>query len=553
MTSPAPQKDVTTPAQNGRDLNAAIVACFSPDTVTPAFPDRLLELASALTSQQALSLWAVIKDGEPAQMIAAGHAPRHPEKLQTLALDQLQAARDETTPKVQIAEQSLVASIALPDGGTAALLMDMPANGAVARSLAYERLTFLANLSFTQFRHSDLTGQSDLIASLNAVAGGDDTRMQSLTDSLAKITGADYAAAGLYKNQAIREVVISGQQGFAKRAQLPVELRGTMQDMARKKVIASDRMFASAPNQTDGLALIVKAPTRNLGMLRLAGAVFAQARYRKPESRWNMARLAKIGSVLMVIGVIGLIPIADGIDISATVEASNKRVITAPLSATVAEVLVQDQQAVIAGQTLLVKLDTSELDIERLGVSAERAAAILERETARANRNAAVLRNSELEVQRLDARLALLDIKRTSSEIIAPISGIALLNDLDQRSGASVRQGEALLEISDPDALRLSLSIVESQISKIARSDTGIFRPDFDPGLRLKATVSRISPAVDNREAIPLISGKATFDAPPQTLRPGLRGVFATDQVRRPIWQVLYRNIRNWVLLRVWI
>lgn len=507
----------------------------------------------ALTSQRNVSFWTRRNSEGPPEAIASSRNAETGEALQVLANDILEESAGNTATTIKVSDGYLMATVAQPTGFGGVLLVEMPSSGAVARSLAYERLTLLANLSFAQFRHGDLTGQSTLIRALSAIAAGEFDQMQTLVDSLAQVTGADYAAAGFYTGLAVRDVTISGQQGMTKRAQLGVTLRDTMEDIARKKMVTNERLFATGPNRNDGLTLILEAPTRNFGMLRIAGSIFAQAQHSKPKSRWTGARLVKMCSALLVIVAIGLIPIADGVDVSATVEASKSRTITAPLSATISEVLVSDKDTVVAGETVLVKLDTSELDIERLGVVAERANAVLERETARANRNAAVLRNSELEVQRLDARLALLDFQTASSEIIAPISGIAVLSELEQRLGATVRQGETLLEISDPTDLRLTLAIVESQVSKISEADIGVFRPDFDPSLRLAATISRISPAIDNSEEIPLILGKAEFDDPTESLRPGLRGVFAVDQEYRPIWEVLYRNIRNWVLLRVWI
>ncbi len=553
MNAPLPDTPTAQPAQNGRDLNSAIVACFSPETATPPFAERLIELTAALTSQQNLSLWQIPKTDEPPELLAAHRRGDPDQAPPSLVTDVLEEAAGKSASILKVADGYIGASIAMPTGKLAVALMEMPASGAVARSLAYERLTLLANLSYAQFRHGDLTGQSEMIQAVAAVAGGDHSKLQELTDRMARITGADYAAAGLCTGGTVRDVTISGQQGLTKRAQLPVQLRAKMEEIARKKIVTNDQMFAAAPDRDDGLALVIEGPTRNLGVMRMAGAIYAQAQHSKPKSKWTAARLVKTCSILLAVGAIGLIPIADGVDVSASVESAQTRTITAPLTSTISEVLVSDKDAVIAGETVLAKLDTSEIDIERIGVAAERANAVLERETARAQRDAAVLRNSELEVQRLDARLALLDLQHDSSVIVAPISGIAVLGDLEQRLGASVRQGETLLEISDPSQLRLSLAILESQISKISEDSTGIFRPDFDPGLRLDAAISRISPAVDNSEEIPLILGKATFNAPPAALRPGLRGVFAIDQQYRPIWQVLYRNIRNWVLLRVWI
>jgi multidrug resistance efflux pump len=325
-----------------------------------------------------------------------------------------------------------------------------------------------------------------------------------------------------------------------------------MADIVAKRVSGLDRLFAT-PDGANGLALIVEKPTRNHGMLQLAGGVYRQAQHAKPASKWTLGRFVKLAAFgLISVGIL-LIPIPDGVELSAQVEAAQKRVITAPLSTTIAEVLVKDRAPVVGGKTPLLRLDANEIKIDLIGVQAERAAAILERETARASRNPALLRNAELEVQRLESRLALLELQRDSSTVITPISGIAILPELQQKLGSTVRQGEVLMEVIDPSALRLSLAILESRISKVEEGTAGIFRPDFDPTLRVAARLTTISPALDNTQDIPVIQARADFEDATDTLRPGLSGIFSVGAEYRPIGEVLYRAIRNWVLLRLWI
>ncbi len=536
-----------------RDLNSALAACFTPENDPTHFPIRLIEFAAALISHRNISIWGKSSDGDDVFLIAQDPNAKLGEVESAAASQAFQTDGIEQAA-TGVAGAYLTATIAMPDGLTGMMLVGLPAGGAVSRSLAYERLTMLSNLSYTQFRHGDITGQSEMIAALTAIAAGDHSRLQQLADLIAQLTASDYSAAGFFDGRKIFDVKISGQTGITKRASLPAKVKTALVEVATKKLQADDRIFAARPGRSDGLVLSIQNPQRNTNLLRLAGAIFAQAQQGKPQSGWTTARLIKTAAICLIIGAIGLIPVADGAHIPATVEASDKRVITSPLSATIAQVLVRDKEQVEANETLLIKLATPEIDLEIIEATAERANAILERETARASRNAAVLRNAELEVERLDARLDLLELQRDSSRITAPISGVVVLQDVDQRIGATVRKGEALVEVSNPSALRLSLAIVDTEISNVSEGDIGVFRPDFDPSIHLEAKVSRISPAVDNTEEIPVILGKAEFTLPPGgNLRPGISGVFAVGQEYRPIGQILYRNIRDWILLRVWI
>lgn len=547
-TIPKPQQD----AHQGRDLNSAILACFSPDITTPAFEDRLTELTAALTNQLNVSVWTEGDAEEPPQSIAQSNGAKTGEVEENTAGQVLDKAKTQTGPIVIVIDPYLCTSVALPGAKIGVVLVELPTSSAMARSLTYERLTLIAHLSFNQFHNSDLIAQSRMIQTLVKLARGDDTQLQLLVDTLAQLTGADYASAGLFQRGTLGSIAISGQTGPAKRAQLPAKLRTTMNDIIAKKVSGTDRFFAAADG-ANGLALIVEKPVRNHGILQLAGGVYRQAQHSKPKSKWTATRFAKIGAAgLIAIGIL-LIPIPDGVELSARVEASERRVITAPLSASIAQVFVRDRQQVSANVTPLLRLDASEIEIDLIGAQAERTTAVLERENARLSRNAALLRNAELEVTRLEARIGLLDLQRDSSTLIAPISGIAILPELEQRVGSTVRQGDVLMEVADPTSLRLELAILESRISKVEDGATGIFRPDFDPTLRLRATITTISPSVDNSKDVPVIQARAEFDEVPTKLRPGLSGVFSVNQEYRPMGQVIYRTLRNWVLLRVWI
>jgi len=218
----------------------------------------------------------------------------------------------------------------------------------------------------------------------------------------------------------------------------------------------------------------------------------------------------------------------------------------------------------------LARLDVQDIELDLLGVTAERTSALLDQESARAAGNAAALRTAELEVARLDARIAYLQHQKAQGLLVAPIAGVVILGDLEGRVGASVRAGQDLLEIAGTTALYLELSIPETEIGKFAAGDTGVFRPDFDPSLRFDAVAEALSPALDLTGPVPLAQAKAQFAAPDaqeaqgaqgaesapvphEALRPGVRGVMLIGSQDTPIWQVLYTSLRDWVLLRFWL
>lgn len=541
----SPTEKPTEKASAGRDLGDAISACFDLDIVTPPFANRLVELTAALTNSSAVSVWR--SDEEQRWIMLARSERANPDPDLPVLID-AQRAKEDTKP-VSFGDGRIFASVALSDGSDAVLVAILPAGGAVAHGLAYERITLLANLSFAKFRHPDLESQQKLVQSVLAVADGHPDSLQNLTDQIAKLTGADVVSAGLYDGQSITEMAIAGQEGFAKRAQLPKQMRDGLTETAKLRLLSQEKVFAVLPGSDKGLALLLDGARRNPSALPIAAGVYTQARHRKAASKWTAKRLVKLGSAALILIGLAMIPIPDGVDLPARVEASNKRIMTAPFTGILTEVAVKENEAVAQGQ-LIARLDVQETDLELLGVIAERSNAIIERESARASRNAALLRNAEIEVERLQTRIDLLEARKASAVLKSALDGVAILGDLKSRVGSTVRQGEPLLEVTDPSQLYLELSIVETEVGRVTEGEKGTFRPDFDPSLTFAAELEFISPAIDTTQQTPVVPAQAQLSEQTTGLTPGLSGVLLVNEKYSPIWQVFYRNLRNWLLLK---
>ncbi|MEL7212136.1 MAG: HlyD family efflux transporter periplasmic adaptor subunit [Pseudomonadota bacterium] len=536
-----------TDRQSGPTLLDAVARTFSVELQTPPFPDRLLDLTRALITCP----WAaVLTLSEDSAEIALGQVPGDDiglvSELAKGLLDEGDGA------DVSVASAAMVARIAAPGGGALALAIGRAQGGQAAQALAYERLSLLAALSYAQNAHPNQMTQNALLRQVQAVAkepSGD--TLQDLADTLARFMSAEYAAVAFYTGGSVSDLKISGQDAGAKRASLPDRLRAEMVETARQQARSSSRFFAAAQGREDGLILHVQGATRNTSATLLAGATYALSQTSARAKRWTKARLMKMGAGALVLVGVALIPLPDRVDIPATVEASERRVLTAPFTAQLTEIAVRDSDTVELGAPLM-SLETESVDLDLIEVRAERARALLDREAARAARRAADLRNAELDVERLDARIARLEGQVADAKLSAPIAGLVIAPDLDEKLGTTVRQGDPLIEIADPAALRLSLAIPDDQLGRLATGLEGQFRPDYDPTLSFSASVTDISPAMSIRAETPVLDGRAALAGTTQGLRPGLRGVFALQSDWKPAGQMAYEAIRNWVLLRVW-
>ncbi|MBM7070301.1 efflux RND transporter periplasmic adaptor subunit [Actibacterium sp. 188UL27-1] len=539
--------ETAAPPKTAPTLADAIRQTFAVERHTPPFADRLLDLTRALIPAP----WVAILhlQGEDVQIIAGQIPSDEVPAMRNAAQSGIASGAGGVVSAIG---PGLVARVAAPGGPIMALAVGRPQGGQIAQSLAYERLCLLSALSFAQNAHPDQTTQTALFEQVQSVAADPGPEaLQALADLLARHMSADYAAIGMYADGSIGMLKISGQDGAAKRASLPDRLTAEMLETARQRARSTTRLFAAAAGAEDGVVLHINAPRRNPSAALLAGAIYALSQRRNAPRRWTRARFVKLGATVLILIGVGLVPLPDRVEIPATVEASTRRVLTAPFTARLKTIKVADSQAVTPGIPL-VKLDTEAVNLDLIEVRAERARALLDREAARAARAAAELRNAELEVERLDARIARLSRQVDDATLTAPIDGLVIAADLAEKLGTTVRQGDPLLEIADPRTLRLTLAIPDDRLGLIDVGLAGRFRPDYDPTLTFAATVTKISPAISIRAEAPVLDGRATLDSATDDLRPGLRGVFAPDSQWKPAGLLAFEAIRDWALLRLW-
>ncbi|MEM6310402.1 MAG: HlyD family efflux transporter periplasmic adaptor subunit [Pseudomonadota bacterium] len=533
-----------------RDLNAAIDSCFALDITHPPFPQRVTQLVAALTGSPSSSAWVIDADEKPKKLANVGAAPKD-EAVQS-ALEEATKEDGAAQQMVQYTKAGLLAFLPFQDGTNGFLLTVAPPGGAAALSLAYERISLVCQLAKAQFRHPDGLAQARLLRALQNLAAGTENALQSLVDELAEQTGADYAVAGFWTGSSVRDLSISGQSESLPRAQEPARLRETLAEIASQPLPQTDRLRARHPEHGQDLLLYLRDPKQRKNVLSLAAALYSQFPPNSGRRTGSMARLLRPAITALVIVGIGFIPIPETARITALVTSENHRILSAPLSTIISEVLVEEGQSVEAGD-VLVRLNAREAELELIRLQSERATSVIEQESARLLGNAAELRNAELTVQRLDARIALETFRAETSVLTAPIAGIVILGDLRQRIGTTVRLGDPLLEVSDPRVLQLQLTVLETDIGSVDAADKGIFRPDFNPSLALDAQVTSVSPAIDFSVDPAVARADGVLLDTPENLRPGASGVLHIGDGTRPIWRVLYDNLRDWVLLRVWI
>ncbi len=530
--------------QSGTSLSAVLEQTFS-ETESGLFAQRLTGLVAALLSTPSAHLYRHQDDN---LVRIAGTAPDSAELT-----DIATAAARSDDESVQAFEGWLTCKIVLPDRQLGTLLARIPQGNQAVLALANERMTLLQGFAKARHLNPDLDRLQTAVEAAFRLSDPTPKAMQDFADAAAALTGVDYAALAQFEGHRISSVAVSGQSSAATRAMLPDNLKGELAETAKNKITTATRQVISGVGQDHGMILDLDTPRRNASMLPLlAGTILHVSPPARSRAGW-LRRLRRMTVGLLLFFGISMIPLPEGIDVPATVQATNFRIVTSPQTAPVLEINVSENDFVRGGETVLASLDTVDIDNELIALQAEYNAALLARETARAGRDAAGLRNAELEVDRLTARIDLIDQRKSDAIIIAPIDGLVVGGNFASRQGSVLQQGEDLLQIADPSQMQLILQISQGDFGRVSAGLVGPFRPDFDPSLRFEATITTVSPAARDDDREPTFRGEAELPDETSQLRHGMTGVLRLDRAWRPAGLIVFDALRDWVLLRLWL
>ncbi|MEL6807207.1 MAG: HlyD family efflux transporter periplasmic adaptor subunit [Pseudomonadota bacterium] len=530
-----------------QSLGDALNALFTHEGQATPFAKRLISFSQALIPRARGWVLTRLPD-DTWRVLPEGKLPDDAEVLADRAL------KDEAR-EVVAEGRALAAPVCLDTGEVAVLVIELQQGGQTGLALAFERLSMVSHLTYARHRPETVEHLQNLLKLLAQLKPGAaaEAMMQELADTLAQFMLADYAAVARFDGTSIADLHISGQVQAKRNAMLPAQLRDTLVETARLRLCTSERAYANGASGEGGLVFHLENPSRNKDILPLIAAAAEKMMPGGHRRRVQWRRVVRRMAVLSLLVGLAFVPIPDGVDLPATVAATSQRVITSPLDAPVLEMRVREGDSVVAGETVLTRFDTREIDLELIAAQAAYTRALLDRERARASRLAADLRTAEIEADRLAAEIDLLQARKDTAAVVAPITGIVLGEGLADLTGTILRRGDPLLQIADPSRLELDLSVQQSHIARLDVGAEGIFRPDFDPSLRFDTSLVFISPAAPSAERSPLYPGRADLMEQTKRLKPGMTGVVAMDRTWRPIWQVVWRGVRDWVLLRVWI
>lgn len=283
-------------------------------------------------------------------------------------------------------------------------------------------------------------------------------------------------------------------------------------------------------------------------LLTHAASFFGQALVipRKKKKKGKARKRLVILAVLLIIMAIMWIPVHSKVNAPVEVVPDQPYYVFAPFDGIVDELAVEPGERVDRGD-LIFRYDTRVL--EKQLEEAQQGVAVALAELTRlegagyADEEArAKIPVQKLEVERRQADVAYTRMLLELSDVRTEVDGVVVLDDPDALIGASLRTGEMVLSVADPESTKLKVMAPVSDAGLLQDEAPMIVRLDSAPMETLKAKVDHIGFEVKmSDDQVPSVLVEGRWTGEPDVV-PGQRGVARIQGPQTPLGLQLFRK-----------
>jgi multidrug resistance efflux pump len=230
-----------------------------------------------------------------------------------------------------------------------------------------------------------------------------------------------------------------------------------------------------------------------------------------------------------------------------------RQVVVAPFDTFIKSVTVEPGDKVEAGQSMLGRLDTTDLRLklaalkaEQLGYQKQRAASMRDGKTAEAQM-------AQAQSDKLAAKIRLLEENIAKATLMAPINGRVVSEDLKRQIGAPVEKGEVLFEIARIESLRAELYVPEESIASVKIGQKGELASVGRPDHRIQFEVERINPIAEVVNNQNVFRVRARLLEQSEWMRPGMEGIAKIGVGKKPYLWLGSHRLADWLRMKLWI
>ena len=247
--------------------------------------------------------------------------------------------------------------------------------------------------------------------------------------------------------------------------------------------------------------------------------------------------------IYMAAAGIMAIPVPHRIECAAVLEPTAKRYLVSPEQGIIRDVLVKPGQ-VVRSQQLVAQMEDSHLIAQRDELMFHRNMLLEQIQSNHGDaENPTIL---DLEIQKLEEKIARLSQKIFDCRIYSPIDGIVIEGDYHDSTNVPVQLGESLLVVAPMDELIVRLDVPQQHYQYVGTAQDVSITLESQGNKPLTGKIESLQPNVKR------VNGKNMFVANvhvenPGPLRPGMTGVAHIKEQNRAIGWILVR--RGWKTL----
>jgi len=272
-------------------------------------------------------------------------------------------------------------------------------------------------------------------------------------------------------------------------------------------------------------------------------------RFQFDTSKERNRRIFKL-SLWFAFVVVMLIPVPHRIAGSVLLEPTVKRFVNAPFDGILKQTFHLSGDQVKNGD-LLAELDGKEIEWQLSGLNAEKSRAQKQKDVSAAARDTSSVQIAQLEIERLDAQIELLEHRMANLQIKSPLEGIVILGDLKRAEGSPINKGQVLFEIAPLDNMLVQMAISVDDIRYVEPNAPLSIILDAYPNDIFEETVSKIQPRAMTRDSQQVFILEAKMDNVDGRLRPGLKGHGRVYADKETLGWVIFH--KAWEHLFKWI
>lgn len=322
-------------------------------------------------------------------------------------------------------------------------------------------------------------------------------------------------------------------------------------ELDRRSLTTDQELFAQqAAHSAAAIMLLQQQAAAGLWQGLKHSLVARLQRLLGPDS-WR-GKLIALAAAAFVVAL--FVPVTYHLSADANLQTTEKHLVVSPQDAYLGKISARPGDAVKQG-ALLAQLNDEDLRLERRKIASQAQQYRQAYDSALANGNRVEAAIASAQLDQTTIQVQLLDQQLARTQLLAPVDGIIVSDDIAQTQGAPVKQGDVLFEIAAGQSYRVQLFVDERDIAQVQPGQSGALKLSSLPTEVFNLRVKLITPISEVREGRNYFRVELEIDNTPEQnalLRPGMTGTGKVQIGTRALGWIWFHDLWHWLRLNLW-